>query len=77
MPHILASLVNLNTPGRYIDWGFIQLSLANLLVIASMLVVFILAIILPFPHSSTARGAPNVRPESSVADEHHEAGGEQ
>ena len=41
--------VGLNGTGYYIHWGFVQLSLANLVVIALMLVVFILAIILPFP----------------------------
>ena len=77
MPHILASVVNLNTPGRYIHWGFIQLSLANLLVIGLMLVVFILAIVLPFPHSGTIRGARTVPPETRVVDEHPEARTEQ
>jgi uncharacterized iron-regulated membrane protein len=46
---LLASLVNLNHPGHYIHWGFIQLSLANLIVILLMIVVFVLAIVLPFP----------------------------
>ena len=46
---LLASLVNLNHPGHYIHWGFIQISLANLIVIILMIVVFVLAIALPFP----------------------------
>lgn len=46
---LLATLVNLNRPGRYIHWGFIQLSLANLIVIVLMVIVFVLAIVLPFP----------------------------
>jgi hypothetical protein len=46
---LLASLVNLNRPGHYIHWGFIQLSLANLIVIILMVIVFVLAIVLPFP----------------------------
>jgi hypothetical protein len=46
---LLASLVNLNRPGHYIHWGFIQLSLANLIVILLMVIVFVLAIVLPFP----------------------------
>lgn len=41
--------VGLNGPGYYIHWGFVQLSLANLVVIALMVVVFILALVLPFP----------------------------
>ncbi len=46
---LLAALVNLNGSGRYIHWGFIQLSVANLVVILLMILVFILAIVLPFP----------------------------
>ncbi len=41
--------VGLNGNGYYIHWGFIQLSLANLIVIALMVVVFGLALIIPFP----------------------------
>ncbi len=45
---LVGSVVNLNTPGRYVHWGFIQLSVANLVVIALMIVVFVLAIVIPF-----------------------------
>lgn len=41
--------LSLNGTGYYIHWGFIQLSLANLLVIALMVVVFVLALLVPFP----------------------------
>jgi hypothetical protein len=44
-----AALVNLNGSGHYIHWGFIQMSVANLVVILLMILVFILAIVLPFP----------------------------
>lgn len=47
VPGLLA--VGLNGTGYYIHWGFIQLSLANLIVIALMVVVFVLALVLPFP----------------------------
>ena len=43
------SVVNLDKPGHYIHWHFIQISVANLIVIATMLVVFALAIVIPFP----------------------------
>ena len=46
---LLGALVNLNGNGTYIHWGFIQLSLANFVVIVLMIVVFVLAIVLPFP----------------------------
>ncbi|MGD0219776.1 MAG: hypothetical protein ABSC73_04855 [Acidimicrobiales bacterium] len=43
------SVINLNGPGRYVHWGFIQISVANLVVVALMIVVFVAAIFLPFP----------------------------
>ena len=46
---LVGSLINLNGNGRYIHWGFIQLSVANFVVIVLMVVVFVLAILLPFP----------------------------
>ena len=46
---LLAALVNLGGTGHYIHWGFIQISVANLVVILLMIVVFVLAILLPFP----------------------------
>jgi hypothetical protein len=41
--------LNLDSPGYYIHWGFIQLSLANLIVILLMIVVFVVALFAPFP----------------------------
>ena len=35
--------------GRYINWGVIQISVTNLTIIVVMFVVFILALLLPFP----------------------------
>ena len=46
---LLAALINLGGTGRYVHWGFIQISVANLIVIGLMIVVFVLAIFLPFP----------------------------
>ncbi len=34
----------------FIHWGVIQISLANFLVIVAMIVLFVLALVLPFPH---------------------------
>ena len=36
-------------PGTYLHWGVIQISVANLIVIGLMLLVFVLALVLPFP----------------------------
>ena len=36
-------------PGKYIHWGVIQISVANLAIICVMIVLFILALVVPFP----------------------------
>jgi hypothetical protein len=36
---------------HYLDWGVIQISLTNFLIIVGMVVLFVLALILPFPGS--------------------------
>jgi hypothetical protein len=48
MGGLLGSLINLNGSGRYVHWGFIQISVANLILIGLMVVVFIGAILIPF-----------------------------
>ena len=45
---MVASLVDLNHVGHYLHWGFVQLSVANAVVILLMIVVFAVAIALPF-----------------------------
>jgi hypothetical protein len=47
---LFGALINLSGNGHYIHWGFIQLSVANFVVILLMILVFVLAILLPFPH---------------------------
>ena len=46
--------------GRYIHWSVVSISVTNLLVIAAMIVVFLLAVVLPFPgahdHRDTDEG---------------------
>ena len=44
-----SSVVNLNHPQVYLHWSFISISVANLIIIATMIVIFGLAIMLPFP----------------------------
>ena len=48
--YVGAAPVNLNHPGHYVHWGVIQLSVANLVVIGIMVVVFVAALLLPFPN---------------------------
>jgi hypothetical protein len=35
--------------GKYLSWGVVRISLTNLLIIVAMVVVFALALVLPFP----------------------------
>jgi hypothetical protein len=46
--NLLGSLINLNGSGHYVHWGFIQISVANLVLIGLMVVVFVAAILIPF-----------------------------
>jgi hypothetical protein len=34
---------------RFVHWGVVQISLANLLIILVMIAVFVLALVVPFP----------------------------
>jgi len=43
--------------GHYLHWGWISISLANALIIAAMVVVFVLALLLPFPGGHDAEPA--------------------
>ncbi len=36
--------------GRYLEWGVFSISLANALIILAMVVVFVLALVVPFGH---------------------------
>jgi hypothetical protein len=47
---LAASTAATTSPGHYLEWGVISVSVANLIVIGTMIVVFVLAILLPFPH---------------------------
>jgi hypothetical protein len=39
----------LGGPAYYLHWGVIQISLTNFLIIVAMVVIFVLALVLPFP----------------------------
>jgi hypothetical protein len=56
-----ATIFNLNHPAHIVEWHFIQLSLANLIVITLMLIAFALAITLPFPGTHNRTTAHQTR----------------
>jgi len=41
---------SVDSPASYLEWGFVQISIPNLLVVVGMVVVFLLAVVAPFPH---------------------------
>src|ERR1700733_11035613 len=57
-PHLLAGPaagpINMNQPGTYLHWSIFQVSVANLALIAVMVVIFGLALLLPFPKGRTS-----------------------
>jgi hypothetical protein len=50
---VLGAVFNLNNPAHVIHWHFINLTDSNVIVIAVMIVVFVLAIALPFPGAAS------------------------
>lgn len=45
---LLGAPVDLNHPARYVHWGFVLISVANLAVIVVMIVLFLAALFMPF-----------------------------
>lgn len=41
----------MDSPATYLHWGFILISIPNLLLIAGMIVLFAIALVAPFPHA--------------------------
>jgi hypothetical protein len=47
--NVLGAVFDLNNPAHVVHWHFFQMSVSNIVVIVAMLVVFVIAILLPFP----------------------------
>ena len=41
----------MDSPASYLDWGFIHISIPNLVVILGMIVLFAVALVAPFLHA--------------------------
>jgi hypothetical protein len=54
---VMGAVFNLNHPAHTVDWSFIHLSVANVVVIGLMLIVFVLALVLPFPGAASRKAA--------------------
>jgi hypothetical protein len=53
----MAAVFNLNEPAHVVHWHFFQMSVSNIVVIVAMLVVFALAILIPFPGAERRQAA--------------------
>jgi hypothetical protein len=49
---------NVFSAGKYLSWGVVSISLTNFLVVLVMVILFVLALVLPFPqdHESPSEG---------------------
>jgi hypothetical protein len=63
---ILAAAVNLSRPGSYVHWSIFSVSVANLSLIAVMIVIFGVALFLPFPTGEVRPGAEPTELEAEV-----------
>ena len=53
----------MDSPATYLNWAFILISIPNLLMILGMILLFIVALVAPFPHGSEEPGAEEQRHE--------------
>jgi hypothetical protein len=68
------AVVNLNGTGHYLQWGIIQISYANAIVILLMIAVFVLALVLPFPGHGNLPGSPGADPGRAETDATNDGG---
>ena len=55
MHALLAAPIDLNGRPHYLHSGWFLISVANLVVIVAMIVVFVLALVVPFPRDRSER----------------------
>jgi hypothetical protein len=53
----MGAVFNLNHPAHVVHWHFIDVPLSNVIAMALLLVVFVLAIVLPFPGAARRRAS--------------------
>ena len=66
---LFATAVNLNPPGRYVHWSFFTISVANFVLIGVMVVIFGLALLLPFPQRLRGDDDQAVEPDVEPAED--------
>lgn len=66
---MVVALAQQDGAGTFVDWGVLHVSVTNLAVIGAMVVLFVLALVVPFP-SHRAEDLPRlVAPEAPPAEE--------
>lgn len=53
----------MDAPANYLSWGFVLISVPNLVMIASMIAIFVVALLAPFPHRGSGPSAGERRHE--------------
>jgi hypothetical protein len=48
----------MDTPATYFSWGFVLISLPNLLLIGLMVALFVAALVVPFPFEKASPAEP-------------------
>jgi hypothetical protein len=48
--------ISLNHPAKFFNWGFISISIPNLIVIGIIFFLFALALVIPFPSHDRTKG---------------------
>jgi Cytochrome b(N-terminal)/b6/petB len=69
-----ASAIDLNRPGHFLSWSFIDISVANLVVIGVMVVIFGVALLVPFPQRHAAQADPSTGTLAGATADESEAG---
>lgn len=66
---VLVSAVDLNSPGTYVHWSIFQVSVSNLVLIGVMVVIFGVALLLPFPKGHGTEAITVVTEDAPIATE--------
>ena len=64
----LSPLVDLGGQQRIIEWGWFRITVANLVVVALLVLLFVAAVVLPFPKGVLVRTAVPAPADEAVAD---------